>query len=311
MDRKTSAAAVTMLFLAACGGGSSSGGVGTTPTAQSATMNVAMIDAPFAMSGNTVTAVNLGIDKVEVVGNGAAPTAIQTFSTPDVVNILNYTSASTPLSFTGTIPAGSYQQIRLLLDTATTTIVYTDSNGVSHTAPLTVPSGTSGGFGNANSTDSGDGSGTAGLKVNVGLNAQAGGTYGFVLDFNADQSIVETGNGAFMLKPVMVATEQATSGSLSGSVVNQAGKPVVGAEVEALQGSTVVNSGVTDANGNYAVNALAAGTYTLEVLNTYTTLAGASVTATGFDATVGATLMVTAPATVTAGAVTTVPPISD
>jgi len=311
MDRKTSAAAVTILFLAACGGGSSSGGIGTTPAAQNATMNVSMMDAPFAMSGNTVTAVNLGIDKVEVVGNGAAPTAVQTFSTPDVVNILNYTSASTPVSFTGTIPAGNYQQIRLLLDTARTTIVYTDSNGVPHTAPLTVPSGTSGGFGNANSTDSGDGSGTAGLKVNVGLNAQAGGTYGFVLDFNADQSIVETGNGAFMLKPVMVATEQATSGSLSGSVVNQAGQPVAGAEVEALQGGTVVNSGVTDSSGNYSVNALAAETYTLEVLNTYTTLAGASVTATGFDAAVGATLTVTAPATVTAGAVTTVPPISD
>jgi len=310
MDRKTSAAAVAMLFLAACGGGSS-GGVGTTPTAQNATMNVAMMDAPFAMSGNTVTAVNLGIDKVEVVGNGAGPTAIQTFSTPDVVNILNYTSLSTPLSFTGSIPAGSYQQIRLLLDTATTTIVYTDSNGVSHTAPLTVPSGTSGGFGNADSTDSGDGSGTAGLKVNVGLNAQAGATYGFVLDFNAAQSIVETGNGSFMLKPVIVATAQATSGSLSGSVVNQAGQPVAGAEVEALQGGTVVNSGVTDSNGNYTINALAAGTYTLEVLNTYTTLAGASVTATGFDASVGATLTVTAPATVTAGAVTTVPPISD
>ena len=310
MDRKTSAAAVAMLFLAACGGGSS-GGVGTTPTTQSATMNVAMIDAPFAMSGNTVTAVNLGIDKVEVVGNGAAPTVIQAFSTPDVVNILNYTSASTPLSFTGSIPAGSYQQIRLLLDTATTTIVYTDSNGVSHTAPLTVPSGTTGGFGNANSTDSGDGSGTAGLKVNVGLSAQAGATYGFVLDFNADQSIVETGNGSFMLKPVMVATEQATSGSLSGSVVNKAGQPVVGAEVEALQGGTVINSGVTDSSGNYTVNALAAGTYTLEVLNTYTTLAGASVTAAGFDASVGATLAVTASATVTAGAVTTVPPISD
>ena len=311
MDRKTVAAAVTMLFLAACGGGGSSSGLGTTPTAQNATMNVALIDAPFAMSGNTVTAVNLGIDKVEVVGNGAAPTVIQTFSTPDVVNILNYISAATPLSFTGSIPAGTYQQIRLLLDTATTTIVYTDSNGVSHTAPLTVPSGTSGGFGNADSTDAGDGPGTAGLKVNVGLDALAGQTYGFLLDFNADQSIVETGNGSFMLKPVIVATEQATSGSLSGTVVNRAGKPVAGAEVEALQGSTVVNSGVTDANGNFSVNALAAGTYTLEVLNTYTTLAGVSVTAAGFDASVGATLTVTAPATVTAGAVTTVPPISD
>ncbi|MHB8148374.1 MAG: DUF4382 domain-containing protein [Vulcanimicrobiaceae bacterium] len=310
MDRKTASAGLALLLLSACGGGSS-GGAATTPSTQNATMNVAMVDAPFQMSGNTVTAVNLGIDKVEVVGNGASPTVIQSFSTPDVVNILNYTSISAPLSFTGSIPAGSYQQIRLVLDTATTTIAYTDSNGMPHTAVLTVPSGTTGGFGNANSTDSGDGSGTSGLKVNVSLTAVGGSTYGFVLDFNADQSIVETGNGNFMLKPVIVATAQATSGSLTGSVVNQAGTAVAGAEVEALQGTTVVNTGVTDANGNFAINALPAGTYTLEVLNTYTTLAGTTATATGFDASVGNTLMVTGTITVTAGANAAIPKIID
>lgn len=199
----------------------------------------------------------------------------------------------------------------MLLDTATTTISYTQ-NGTTYTdVPLTVPSATQGGFGNATSTDSGDGAGTAGVKVNVSLDAQAGGTYGFVLDFNAGQSIVQTGRGNFMMKPVIVATAVALSGSLSGTVLDQAGTPVVGAEVEATQNGTVVNAGITDANGNFTIDALPAGSYTLVVENSYTTQAGAQVTATGYDASVGLSITVSTSATVTAGQTTSVPTIVD
>lgn len=308
---KLGALALSLTFaLAACGGGSS-GGTGAMPTSGTSQLSVAMIDAPIQMNGITVTAVNLGIDKVEAVGNGSAATVIQTYSSPNVVNILDYTSTSNALNFSGVIPAGNYQQIRLVLDTATTTISYTQ-NGTTYTdVPLTVPSATQGGFGNATSTDSGDGAGTAGVKVNVSLNAQAGNTYGFVLDFNAGQSIVETGSGNFMMKPVIVATAVAQSGSISGTVLNQAGSPVVGAEVEATQNGTVVNAGITDANGNFTIDALPAGSYTLIVENSYTTQAGAQVTATGYDATVGLSLTVSTSATVTAGQSTTVATIVD
>ncbi len=308
---KLGALALSLTFaLAACGGGSS-GGTGAMPTSGTSQLSIAMIDAPIQMNGITVTAVNLGIDKVEAVGNGSAATVIQTYSSPNVINILDYTSTSNALNFSGVIPAGNYQQIRLVLDTATTTISYTQ-NGTTYTdVPLTVPSATQGGFGNATSTDSGDGAGTAGVKVNVSLNAQAGNTYGFVLDFNAGQSIVETGSGNFMMKPVIVATAVAQSGSLSGTVLNQAGSPVVGAEVEATQNGTVVNAGITDANGNFTIDALPAGTYTLIVENSYTTQAGAQVTATGYDATVGVSLTVSTSATVTAGQSTTVATIVD
>ena len=308
---KFGALALALAFaLAACGGGSS-GGAGTMPTAGTSQLSVAMLDAPIQLNGITVTAVNLGIDKVEAVGNGSAATVLQSYSSPNVVNILNYTSASNALSFSGTIPAGKYQQLRLVLDTATTTISYTQ-NGTTYTdVPLTVPSATQGGFGNATSTDSGDGAGTAGVKVNVSLDALAGNTYGFVLDFNAGQSIVETGGGNFIMKPVIVATAIAQSGSLSGTVLNQAGSPVVGAEIEATQNGTVVNAGITDANGNFSIDALPAGTYTLVVENSYTTQAGAQATATGYDASVGVSLTVSTSATVTAGQSTAVATIVD
>ena len=73
---KFGALALALAFaLAACGGGSS-GGAGTMPTAGTSQLSVAMLDAPIQLNGITVTAVNLGIDKVEAVGNGSAATVL-------------------------------------------------------------------------------------------------------------------------------------------------------------------------------------------------------------------------------------------
>jgi hypothetical protein len=301
---------VTCAMLAACGGG---GGSSMTPASGSAQLSIAMTDGQLQLNGITVTAVNLGIDKVEVVGNGNQPTVVQSFSSPDVVNILNYTSQSSQLTFTGSIPAGSYQQIRLVLDTATTTISYTQ-NGQQYTnVPLFVPSATSQQFGNGTtSTDNGDGQGTAGVKINVGLQAQSGGSYGFVLDFNAGQSIVQTGSGSFTMKPVIVATAQSMAGAIAGTVQNQAGAAVSGAEVEAMQNGTVVNAAITSSTGAFTINALPAGTYTLVVQNVYITAAGTQQTASGYDSSVGNSLTVPGTVTVTAGSTTTLSsPITD
>lgn len=305
--------AAAAIALASCGGGSGSSTVAGSTSTMS-TMNVAMVDAPFATSGITVTAINLGILKVEVVGGGAAPTAFVTNTTPQVVNILNFTSVSAPLSFVGPIPAGTYSQVRFVLDTATTTISYTDSNGAAHqNVALTIPSATTNGNGNSTSTDSGDGQGTAGVKVNVALTAVAGTTYGFVIDFNALHSIVVTGNGQFMMKPVLVATAQAISGAIAGTVKNQAGTTAVsGAEVDAVQGGTTINSTITAADGTFTINALPAGAYTLVVQNSYMLTGNTTTnTAVGFDASVGASLNVSGSFTVTGGQTTQAGTIAD
>lgn len=302
--RRSTALIIASLVLAGCSGGGSTSSP-TPSSVSTASINFALVDAPFRTSGIQVTAVNLGIDKVEVVGGGAAPTAFATFTPPQVVNILNYTAAGSPLQFSGNIPPGSYSQLRLLLDTATTTISYVDASGTAHTnVPLTVPSATANGYGNNSSADAGDGQGTAGLKVNVSLNASAGTSYGFVVDFNALHSIVLTGSPTaptFILKPVLVATAQATSGAIAGTVQNNAGTAVSGAEVEAQQNGTTVNSTVTAADGTFTINALPAGSYQLVVLNTFTTLGGTQSTATGYDTSVGTTLNVANAVTVTAG----------
>lgn len=286
--------------LAGCGGGSTASG--------NATVSASLIDAPFQMSGATVTAVNIAIAKVELVGGGGGLQTLAAFSPSLAVNLLSYESAPLLLG-TGQVPPGTYQQLRFVLDTSQATNTSAVVNGTTY--PLSVPSATSIGFGGNTSTDNGDGVGTAGIKVNVNFTAQAGATYGFLIDFNAAESIVQTGGGNYLMKPVLVATAQALSGAIAGTVKNNSSGAVSGAEVAALQGGTVVNTGVTDTSGNFTINALPAGSYTLIVNNVWSSQAGANETATGYDASAGNSLTVSGTTTVTAGQTTNVGTITD
>lgn len=80
--------------------------------------------------------------------------------------------------------------------------------------------------------------------------------------------------------------------------------PSGGAEAVAQQNGQTVNSAVADTNGNFQINALPAGTYTLIVNNVWTNQAGASETATGADGT--APVTDPNPVTVTNGQTVTV-----
>lgn len=305
MTKQLTVLAVASLALAGCGGSGSTSAAAVTPSGSGTeSISAALVDGPFRTSGATVTAVNIAIAKVEAVGaNGVQ--AIATFSPSQQINLLNYASQASPLQLgSASIPAGQYQQLRLVLDDSNPNNTSVVINGTTY--PLTIPSATPpGGFSNGTSTDSGDGPGTAGIKVNVGLNAQAGQSYAFVIDFNAAESIVSTGSGKYLMKPVLVATAQAQAGSISGVVKNTAGTtPVVNAEVLAQQNGTTINSGVTDANGNFMINALPVGSYTLVVNNQWTSQSGAANTATGADGT--APVTDPNPVTVTNGQTATV-----
>lgn len=292
-----SLAFVGCFALTACGGG------GTAPGSSSSasTLSVTLMDGPFRTSGGTVSAVNIAISKVEAIGSGGVQT-IATFNPSQQVNLLNYQTSPLQLG-TSQIPPGQYQQLRFVLDTSSANNTSVDVNGTTY--PLSIPSATRVGFGGNTSTDSGDGPGTAGIKVNVDLNARAGQTYGFVIDFNAAESIVAAGDsGQWLMKPVLIATAQAISGSISGTVKNNAGTAVSNAQVLAQQNGTTVNSGVTDANGNFQINALPAGSYTLIINNSWTNQAGTSQTAIGADGTAAVTVPNTV--TVTAGQTTSV-----
>lgn len=293
-----------IIALTACGGGgaaaTTASGVGT------ASVSASIMDGPFRTSGGTVTAVNVSVARVDLIGNGGSQT-LATFSPSKQINLLDYQTAALQLG-TASVPAGQYQQLRLVLDTSTSAAASVVINGT--TFPLTIPSATgANGFGNNTSQDSGGGAGTSGIKVNINLTATPGAIYAYLIDFNAAESIVQTGNGNYLMKPVLVASAQNVAGSIAGTVKNTALGPVANAEVLAVQNGQTVNSGVTDANGNFAINALAAGSYTLVVQNAWTSQAGAVQTATGADGTAAVSLPTAV--TVTAGQTTANVAITD
>lgn len=98
----------------------------------------------------------------------------------------------------------------------------------------------------------------SGLKINLHQAVSAGLLYKLLLDFDAARSIVKTGNGKYILKPVIRATMQAQGGSLKGYVLPNN----FNTWVYAIQGPDTV-AGTSTANGSYWIKGLAAGSYTL------------------------------------------------
>ena len=78
------------------------------------------------------------------------------------------------------------------------------------------------------------------------------------MDFDAGRSIHKTGNGKYMLKPVIRTTLEALGGSIRGYVLPNS----FITNVYAIQGPDTV-AGTATANGAYTIRGLNAGSYNL------------------------------------------------
>jgi hypothetical protein len=119
----------------------------------------------------------------------------------------------------------------------------------------------------------------SGLKIPSGqiaggsFTVASGQTKDLDIDFNACASIVATGNGKFILKPVLHAGEVGVSSAINGSVVDSTtGKPVVGGttvvaleQKDAAGVDRVVMSTITDANGNFVLCPVPTGSFDLVI----------------------------------------------
>lgn len=105
----------------------------------------------------------------------------------------------------------------------------------------------------------------SGLKLNIHQDVNAGVLYKLSLDFDAARSIVKTGNGKYILKPVIRTSLQAMGGSLKGYVLPN----TFGTNVFAIQGTDTV-AGTLTSGGSYMIRGLNAGTYNLAFVPTDT-----------------------------------------
>jgi hypothetical protein len=229
----TAISALAATMLAACGGGG--GGSSATPTG---TVNVQMTDAPacgFDHVYVTVNQVRINASSSAADSDGGWTTI--TLATPQKLDLLSLTNGTMATLGQATLPAGQYQQVRLVLaqnqgnSTANSVVV----SGTGTEQPLATPSATQ-----------------SGLKIIRPFDVAANSTVDLVLDFNACKSVVQQGNGSYALKPVITATPTTVVGIVDGYVA----VAEAGATVYAEQNGAVVSGTVADSSGHFVFSTL-------------------------------------------------------
>ncbi len=229
--------------------------------------NISITDGPI--DAENVEAVYITILGVEMNGPDGWAT-VETFEEPVVIDLLSYQNGESYFLTEGTVTAGAYSEIRLLLDIQERVngvisnegcfIQYTDGS----TQQLFVPSG-----------------GQSGYKAKGNFTIPAGGVVSLTLDFDLRKAVVESGNsGKFILKPVvrLIANENAAmiSGEFDaeGTVYDKiivyayADDTFTESELaepapEEVRFTNATTSGTVGADGNFNLAFLDSGTYDL------------------------------------------------
>jgi hypothetical protein len=201
--------------------------------------------------------VYIDLQGVEITGDNGQTVLLNVHS--GIYNLLNFSNGIDTLIATGSLEASGVQQIRLILGTNNSVVV----NNVSY--PLSTPSADQ-----------------SGLKLQVHQTLQAGVMYYVLLDFDANKSIVETGNGTYKLKPVIRTIETPISGSIKGKI-SPAGAL---AFVTATSSASLTYSSNVTSSGDFMLMGLPSGTYSVTITPV---LPFAPVTRTNITVTTGVT----------------------
>ena len=193
--------------------------------------NVRMTDAP-----GPYEEVNIDLQAVEVTGNNGQTVLLNT--TAGIYNLLDFSNGLSTLIATSELSDAKVSQIRLILGSNNTVVV----GGVSY--PLSTPSAEQ-----------------SGLKLQVHQTLLADIQNEILLDFDANASIVKTGNGSYKLKPVVRTVVTAITGNIKGSITPIGTLAVVTAtSVDAVEYSSSVNE-----LGQFQISGLLPGSYTFTV----------------------------------------------
>ena len=182
--RQTTAVFITAALLVSACSGSPSG-----PSGATGTLHLRLTDSPFSdaqavlVTFSAVTAHRAESDWTSVPFAAAA--------TSRTCDLKKLETAQDVLG-TGPLPAGKYTQLRLMVASAT---IYFDnpSSGPACAPAIAPPAGTSASV----EIPSGE------VKLNRGFELAADGATTMLLDFDGDRSLRLTGNGRYMMTPVI------------------------------------------------------------------------------------------------------------
>lgn len=157
-------------------------------------------------------------------------------TTPGIYDLLQLTNGVEAFMGDIELAEGRLGQIRLILGDQNSVVVEGD------TKELKVPSGSQ-----------------SGLKVKVNEDIEGGTSYKLIVDFDAGKSVVKAGNsGKFILKPVLRASLEVNSGSISGVICPDS----IGTVVYGIMGADTAST-YPDENGNFVLWGLPVGSYTV------------------------------------------------
>ena len=223
-------------------------------------LSILLFDAPLADSSNAQ--VNLALDGVNVLLNGVA-TPVVTNASPVMVNLLSL--QTTAQSYLANVPAGSYDTVELVVDPTQSNVV---QNGVTYPVQFGTLPNTAGSL--------------IGIDSPAVISGAASASVSVTVDFNVLESVAIAGGIAQIDPQLVIATNAA---DVAGTIQNAAGQPVSGAAVLALDANgNVLNSAISASDGTFDLHALAAGSATIVVENSYTSDSGAVAQAAGMDA---------------------------
>lgn len=241
--------------------------VGGAPSIRLFNISISLFDAPLIGATATNAQFNAGILGIDAIDARGDSWQLIANNDPQVVNLLALQSSSLQMG-SGALPEGTYPSIQLLLDPATTTVTY---NGQTYPARFTDPNHPW--WDPAQTVEA--------VNVPLTISGAGGDSLNATLDFNVFQS-ANLADGVVYLTPTVAGGMG--SPTINGSVANAAGQPVSNATVVATDAHGVIaNTTLTAADGSFHLRGINPGGYTVSVVNTFTTNAGVTVTASGND----------------------------
>lgn len=263
---------IPLLACLVLGGGLALSACNSDSAAGRGTLTVALTDAP----GCGFDHVYVTVDRVRVHRSDSADDNDTGWSevvldAPQKIDLLTLSNGvMTTLGQTG-LPAGQYQQIRLVLAPNTGNVL---NNSIVPTGgseqPLASPSATQSGY-----------------KVIGHFSVAANEVVDLVLDFDACRSVVQAGgSGNYNLKPVLSVAQRLSTG-IQGYVSTTIATTLAGTTVSAQQNGAVIRSTAPETTGRFLLPYLPAGNYDIVVTsNGYSTaiVTGVPVTTAGITA---------------------------
>ncbi|MEX0648337.1 MAG: DUF4382 domain-containing protein [Balneolaceae bacterium] len=198
---------------------------------------VVLTDAPAAYD-----AVYIDVQEVRVHSDSDADTDenewIVIQSEPVRVNLLDLTNGRQELLGEEELQPGRYQQIRLILGTNNEIVI----DGESH--QLRTP-----------------GAQQSGLKLKTDAEIESGKIYTLLLDFDASRSVVKTGAGGYLLKPVIRAVQLDETGSVAGNIEPAESLPWV----YTIADDDTIAGTQAEEDGDFLMIGIPSGTYQISI----------------------------------------------